>query len=123
MGRSGTIAILVDAPELIIIVTAYREAPRIAASLDAEQLIWAPVLSAAEAIVDPQAIAAGAVVQTPQRDGTSINAPGSPVRFPGVSDNPRGPAPLEGEHTRAVLAELGYGADEIEAMFASGAAA
>lgn len=35
MGRSGTIAILVDAPELIIIVTAYREAPRIAASLDA----------------------------------------------------------------------------------------
>ncbi len=102
---------------------ASRDLAEIAASLDAEQLIWAPVLSAAEAIVDPQAIAAGAVVQTPQRDGTTINAPGAPIRFPGVSDNPRGPAPLAGEHTRAVLAELGYGAEEIDAMFASGAAA
>lgn len=112
-----------DLVDLMDAAFASRDLAEIAASLDAEQLIWAPVLSAAEAIKDPQAIAAGAVVQTPQRDGTTINAPGSPVRFAGVSDNPRGPAPLAGEHTRAVLAELGYGADEIEKMFESGAAA
>ena len=32
------------------------------------------------------------------------------------------PAPRLGQHTRAVLAEIGYGAAEIEAMIASGAA-
>lgn len=94
-----------------------------AAALDAEEMIWAPVLTAAEAIKDPQALAAGAVVQTPQPDGSTINAPGAPIRFPGADDGPKGPAPSVGQHTRAVLAEFGYSPEEIEALFASGAAA
>lgn len=100
-----------------------RDLAETSAALDAEELIWAPVLTAAEAVVDPQAIAAGAVVQTPQRDGTTINAPGAPIRFPGAEDGPKGPAPFVGEHTRAVLAELGYSDAEIDALYASGAAA
>ncbi|GAM99169.1 putative hydroxyproline dehydratase [alpha proteobacterium U9-1i] len=92
-----------------------------AAALDAEQIVWAPMLSAAEAVVDPQTIAAGAVVQTPQRNGASIKAPASPVRFPGADDGPKGPAPTLGEHTRAVLAELGYSDAEIDALYACGA--
>ena len=92
-------------------------------ALDGEEMIWAPMLSAAEAAVDPQAIAAGAVVQTPQHDGGTINAPGGPVRFPGADDGPKGPAPRAGEHTRAVLAELGYSTADIDALYASGAAA
>jgi crotonobetainyl-CoA:carnitine CoA-transferase CaiB-like acyl-CoA transferase len=94
-----------------------------AAALDAEEMIWAPVLTAAEAVADPQAIAAGAVVKTPQHDGTTINAPGAPVRFPGADDGPKGPAPQVGEHTRAVLAQAGYSEAEIAALFHSGAAA
>ena len=93
------------------------------ARLDAEEMIWAPVQSAAEAVVDPQAIAAGCVVQTPQHEGPPINAPGSPVRFPGADDGPKGPAPKLGEHTRAVLAQLGYSDAEIDALLSSGAAA
>ncbi|MBX9745835.1 MAG: CoA transferase [Hyphomonadaceae bacterium] len=93
------------------------------ARLDAEEMIWAPVQTAAEAIADPQAIAAGCVVQTPQHEGPPINAPGAPIRFPGADDGPKGPAPKLGEHTRTVLVELGYRDDEIEALFASGAAA
>jgi crotonobetainyl-CoA:carnitine CoA-transferase CaiB-like acyl-CoA transferase len=100
-------------------VTLAEIAPR----LDAEEMIWAPVLTAAEAIVDPQAIAAGAIVQTPQHEGPPLNAPGAPIRFPGADDGPKGPAPKMGEHTRAVLAQLGYSETEIDALFESGAAA
>lgn len=95
----------------------------IAAALDAEEMIWAPVLTPAEAIADPQAIAAGCVVQTPKHDGGTMPAPAAPVRFPGADDGPKGPSPRAGEHTRAVLGEAGYSATEIDAMYASGAAA
>ena len=101
---------------------AARPLSEIAAALDAEALIWAPILTAAEAIKDPQAIAAGCVVQTPTHDGGSFPAPGAPVRFPGADDGPKGPSPLIGEHTRAVLAEAGYDGADIDALFASGAA-
>ena len=95
----------------------------IAAALDAEEMIWAPVLTAGEAIADPQAIAAGCVVQTPKHGGGTMNAPAGPVRFPGFDDGPKGPSPHAGQHTRAVLTEAGFSAAEIDAMYASGAAA
>jgi len=56
-------------------------------------------------------------------DGRAFNAPAAPVRFVGADDGPKGPSPRPGEHTRAVLAELGYGEAEIAAMYESGAAA
>jgi crotonobetainyl-CoA:carnitine CoA-transferase CaiB-like acyl-CoA transferase len=102
---------------------AERTLAEIAPALDAEEMIWAPVLTAAEAIADPQAIAAGCVVRTPKHDGGAMNAPAAPVRFPGADDGPKGPSPRAGEHTRAVLTELGYSEADIEALYASGAAA
>ncbi len=95
----------------------------ISAALDAEGMIWAPMLTAAESIVDPQAIAAGCVVQTPTRDGGSFSAPAAPIRFPGADDGPKGHPPAVGEHTRVVLREAGYSEAEIDALYASGAAA
>lgn len=115
-----------NGPELVDLMDAAfaaRDLEETSAALDAEELIWAPVLTAAEAIADPQTIACGAVVQTPQRDGGTINAPGAPIRFPGADDGPKGPAPLAGEHTRLVLAELGYSDADIDALYAAGAAA
>ncbi len=94
-----------------------------AARLDAEEIIWAPVLTAAEAAADPQAIAAGAIARMPQHDGSTTPTPAGPIRFPGADDGPKGPAPRVGEHTREVLAEAGYSKTEIEALYASGAAA
>jgi crotonobetainyl-CoA:carnitine CoA-transferase CaiB-like acyl-CoA transferase len=94
----------------------------IAARLDAEQLAWAPAQTAVEASRDPQLIAAGGVVDTPRADGGTNKAPGAPVRFPSADDGPKGPAPGPGEHTRAVLAQAGYTAGEIDALIASGAA-
>ncbi|WP_395648074.1 CaiB/BaiF CoA transferase family protein [Terricaulis sp.] len=102
---------------------AARPLEEVAAALDAEQMIWSPVLTAAESITDPQAIAAGCVVQTPSADGGHFNAPAAPIRFPGGDDGPKGPPPGIGQHTREILAELGYAAAEIDAMFSTGAAA
>lgn len=102
---------------------AARPLSEIATALDAEEMIWAPMLTPTEAIADPQAIAAGCVVQTPTHDGGTISAPAAPVRFPGADDGPKGPSPRPGEHTRAVLTEAGFSAAEIDAMYASGAAA
>ena len=93
-----------------------------AAALDSVETVWAPMLTPAEAVSDPQALAAGCVVQTPTHDGGVMNAPAGPVRFPGADTAPKGPSPLPGEHTRAVLRELGYQEPAIDAMFASGAA-
>lgn len=102
---------------------AARPLAEIAAALDAEEMIWAPVLTPTEAIADPQALAAGCVVQTPTADGGTFSAPAAPVRFPGADDGPKGPSPRPGQHTREVLAELGLSATEIEKLYASGAAA
>jgi len=115
-----------NGPQLVpLLDEAFAARPHdvIAAALDAEQMIWAPVLTPAEAIADPQAIAAGCVVQTPKQGGGTMPAPAAPVRFPGADDGPKGPAPTAGQHTRAVLLEFGYSEAEVDALYASGAAA
>jgi crotonobetainyl-CoA:carnitine CoA-transferase CaiB-like acyl-CoA transferase len=108
--------------ELLDVAFAARPLSEIAASLDAEEMIWSPVLTPAEAIADPQALAAGCVVQTPLHDGGTMPAPAGPIRFPGADDGPKGPSPRAGEHTRAVLSELGYSAADIDALYGTGAA-
>jgi crotonobetainyl-CoA:carnitine CoA-transferase CaiB-like acyl-CoA transferase len=118
-GRRENAGALVD---LLDAAFAARPLDEIATALDAEEMIWSPVLTAAEAIADPQAIAAGCIVQTPLHDGSTMPAPAGPIRFPGADDGPKGPSPKAGEHTRAVLQSAGYSAVEIDAMFASGAA-
>jgi crotonobetainyl-CoA:carnitine CoA-transferase CaiB-like acyl-CoA transferase len=93
------------------------------AALDAQDIIWSLVQTPAEALADPQLLAAGGIVQTPLPSGGAISAPAGPIRFPGADDGPKGPPPRIGEHTRTVLSEAGYSDAEIEALYASGAAA
>lgn len=93
-----------------------------AIGLDEMDIVWSPLQTPAEAVKDPQAIAAGCVVDVPRADGSSFTGPATPVRFPGADDGPKGPTPRQGEHTRAVLLELGYSAAQVDAMLASGAA-
>jgi crotonobetainyl-CoA:carnitine CoA-transferase CaiB-like acyl-CoA transferase len=87
------------------------------ARLDAFHLIWAPVQHPRQVAEDRQAEAAGAFVNMP---GADYRSPASPVRFHGADDGPKGPAPQIGQHTEAVLAELGYDKAAIAAMRKSG---
>ncbi|MCE9649531.1 MAG: CoA transferase [Parvibaculum sp.] len=93
-------------------------------SLDAEDMIWAPLMKPGDVAKDPQAIAAGAFVEVPEHDGNGTYlSPASPIRFPGANDGPKGPAPALGEHTLAVLHDLGYSDADIEKLKAAKAIA
>jgi crotonobetainyl-CoA:carnitine CoA-transferase CaiB-like acyl-CoA transferase len=94
----------------------------LAERLDAESIAWAPVQTLADVAQDPQAFAAGAIVQTPSAkgDGTTYASPASPVRFPGADDGPKGPSPAVGQHTSEVLASLGRSDAEIKALYDAG---
>lgn len=95
----------------------------IARRLDAADLVWAPMQTPAEVAADPQIAAAGAFVEVEDGRGGAFRSPAAPARFPGADADRRPPAPNLGQHTREVLAEVGYGEAEIDAMFADGAAA
>jgi crotonobetainyl-CoA:carnitine CoA-transferase CaiB-like acyl-CoA transferase len=95
----------------------------IARRLDEADLVWAPVQTPAEVAADPQVAASGALVQVEDGEGGTFPNPASPARFPGADAAVRPRSPHLGEHTRQVLGELGYGPEQIEAMFEAGAAA
>jgi crotonobetainyl-CoA:carnitine CoA-transferase CaiB-like acyl-CoA transferase len=87
-----------------------------------EDFWWAPVQSVEEVLADPQVEACGGFVDVP--DGASTTRfPATPVDFSGTPCAPRAMAPALGQHTDAVLAELGKGAAEIAALRRDGVVA
>jgi alpha-methylacyl-CoA racemase len=87
------------------------------AVLEGSDACFAPVLAIDEAPQHAHAAARHAFVEI---DGVAQPAP-APRFGRSVPDTPRA-APEIGAHTREVLAQAGYGADEIDALFASGVA-
>ena len=94
----------------------------IARRLNDADLVWAPLQTPAEVAADPQIAAAGAFIDIEDGAGGTYRSPAAPARFPGADATSRPRSPQLGEHTRPVLAEIGYGEAEIEAMIESGAA-
>ena len=85
--------------------------------LEGSDACFAPVLSMAEAPLHTHAQARGAFVSI---DG--VVQPGPAPRFERSQPAPPRPAPEVGEHTAEVLAEAGFGPDEIAALRAAGVA-
>jgi formyl-CoA transferase len=79
----------------------------------------APVLSMKEIAYDPDLRKSGTVVEVEQKERGTYLTVGSPIKFSDFSPTITG-APLLGEHTDEVLAELGYDVDHIAAMHANG---
>ena len=80
-----------------------------------------PVLSIAEMQHDPQALAREMVPEIPHSRLGSVRTLGTPVKFSGTPAGLRRGAPVYGEHSREVLADYGWSAEEIAGLIAEGA--
>jgi alpha-methylacyl-CoA racemase len=87
------------------------------ALLEGSDVCFAPVLTLAEASQHRQATERGAFVQV-----EGVTQPAPAPRFSRSQPEAPTPSVKAGAHTRAVLAEAGYGAEQIEQLLASGAA-
>ncbi len=88
---------------------------------DREGVVWGPVLTLDEVPADAQADAIGMFPEVTHPELGSYRSVRAPMRFAGADVRPRGPAPRIGQHTRAVLADAGFGPAEIDGLFAAGA--
>ena len=89
--------------------------------LEAAGVPAGPVLDVAEMHCDPQTLARGMVTKVPHTKLGPVKTLGAPVKFSATPGGVTRGAPLLGEHTREVLAEYGYGDDEIDALICDGA--
>ena len=80
-----------------------------------------PVYDIAEMAADPHTKARGMIARVPAATGGEFAAIGHPVKYSAASTEIRRGAPLIGEHSREVLAEYGFSADEIATLQADGA--
>jgi crotonobetainyl-CoA:carnitine CoA-transferase CaiB-like acyl-CoA transferase len=86
--------------------------------LDANDVPSAPVLRRNEVITNEQVLARELIVELEHPDIGRVRQPVPAARFDRTPAQIRGPAPRIGEHSAAILAELGFGAGEIEQLAA-----
>lgn len=91
------------------------------ARLEAAGVPAGPVNDIAQMHADPQVKARQMVVEVPHTTLGAVATLGLPVKFSRTPGGPKHAAPVYGEHSRAVLAEYGFSALEIESLIGSGA--
>jgi crotonobetainyl-CoA:carnitine CoA-transferase CaiB-like acyl-CoA transferase len=87
--------------------------------LDVNDVPSAPVLRRGEVIANEQVAARGLIVEFDHPDIGRVRQPAPAARFDRTPAAIRGPAPRIGEHSAAILAELGIDAGEIERLAAA----
>jgi crotonobetainyl-CoA:carnitine CoA-transferase CaiB-like acyl-CoA transferase len=77
------------------------------------------VMDLGEVFADPQVLAQEMVLEVEHPGHGPVRMTGFPVKLGGPPARIRRPAPMLGEHTEAVLRELGYAPDRIAALQAA----
>ncbi|MEX0827433.1 MAG: CaiB/BaiF CoA-transferase family protein [Haliea sp.] len=91
------------------------------AQLEAKRIPCAPVNNFEQALSDPQVLHRNMVVEIAHPNGKKTKAPGNPIKLSRTNEDSFSPAPLLGQHTDEVLADvLGYGATDIAALKSGG---
>lgn len=88
--------------------------------MEAAEVPGGPVYGFEQALADPHVAARKMVVEIDHPKIGRMKTLGLPIKSNGELTEIRRPAPLLGQHSAEVLAELGYADEEIEAMFAGG---
>jgi crotonobetainyl-CoA:carnitine CoA-transferase CaiB-like acyl-CoA transferase len=91
----------------------------LASRLVAENCIFSFVASPPEVVADPAVVANGYLMAHPSHPPLRLAA--APAQFDNELPEIRRPGPDKGQHSREVLAEVGYAPAEIEALIDSGA--
>ena len=87
-----------------------------AARLEAQDVPFAPVLNVAEVIEDPQVKHLGTFYRVAHPTEGEVSGAFPPLRVDGERPGPIAPAPTLGEHTDAILGELGCDAARISEL-------
>jgi len=91
-------------------------------TLDEHDIPYSCIASAEEAGEDPQMMANDVFVEVDHPKFGRFHTVNSPMELQGVDKVNPDPAPEMGQHTEALLAGLGYSDEEIQSLFACGAA-
>lgn len=90
------------------------------AALDAIDVPSAKVQNIEEVLNDPQIIARNMVIEQDHPVLGKVRLPNLPFNFSECNTTTTVPAPLMGQHNRSIASDLGYSADDIEAMLSDG---
>lgn len=98
-------------------------ATKISAIFENSGLPFAPIAKPHDLFDDPHLNESGGLADMTLPDGRETRVPLLPFTLAGERPGVRCSPPKVGEHSRDILAELGYGPNDIEAMFANRIAA